>query len=134
MVLLLDVLQVDALNDHGLFFQMQVGIDTKASNLSEIFFFEARHMTQAPALGVFIAVPSPAFWRSEQASSRWRRRLQHGWALRKVVEPVTQGGVLGAPIFFRQTHIHPIQVSGGCKQVRRGRLRCEARAITVQLF
>jgi hypothetical protein len=39
MVLLLDVLQVDALNDHGLFFRMQVGIDTKASNLSEIFFF-----------------------------------------------------------------------------------------------
>jgi len=39
MVLLFNVLQVDALNDHGLFFRVQAGIDPKPNNLSEIFLF-----------------------------------------------------------------------------------------------
>jgi hypothetical protein len=39
MVLLLDLLQVDALNDHGWVFGLQVGIGTKPSHLSEFFFF-----------------------------------------------------------------------------------------------
>ena len=41
MVLLLDVLQVDALNDHGWVFGLQVGIGTKPSNLSDFLFFDA---------------------------------------------------------------------------------------------
>jgi hypothetical protein len=39
MVLLFDVLQVDALNDHGVFFGVQAGIDTEPANLRTIFFF-----------------------------------------------------------------------------------------------
>ena len=39
MVLLLDVLQVDALNDHGWVFGLQVGIDIKSTNLSDFFIF-----------------------------------------------------------------------------------------------
>jgi hypothetical protein len=39
MVLLLDVLQVDALNDHGWVFGLQVGIGTKPSNLRAFSFF-----------------------------------------------------------------------------------------------
>jgi hypothetical protein len=37
MVLLLDVLQVNALNDHDWVIGLQVGIGTKPSNLSEFF-------------------------------------------------------------------------------------------------
>jgi hypothetical protein len=43
MVLLFDVLQVDALNDHDGVFRLQALIDTNPTNLSEIFFFSARH-------------------------------------------------------------------------------------------
>ena len=43
MVLLFDVLQVDALNDHDGVFGLQTLIDTNPTNLSEIFFFIARH-------------------------------------------------------------------------------------------
>jgi hypothetical protein len=39
MVLLFDVLQVDALNDHGVFFGVQAGIDTEPANLRSLFLF-----------------------------------------------------------------------------------------------
>lgn len=51
MVLLLDVLQVDALNDHGWVFGLQIGIDTKCTNLSDFFIFLSQVSGDRPKPG-----------------------------------------------------------------------------------